>query len=83
MEPKADALPVGTGKGHTVREVVKGIEAASERAIPYKEVERRPGDVGSCVAAVHRAQKELKWRAVKSLADCSRDVWNCTRDQCP
>jgi UDP-glucose 4-epimerase len=69
---------LGTGTGHTVREVVDSIQKASSRTIPVVEVGRRDGDVGMCVAAVDRASSELEWKTEKSLDDCSRDVWNFT-----
>jgi UDP-glucose 4-epimerase len=69
---------LGTGQGHTVREVVESIQKASLLTIPVIEVGRRAGDVGSCVAAVDRSSTELEWKTEKSLDDCSRDVWNFT-----
>lgn len=73
---------LGTGRGHTVREVLQSLEHASQRSIPARESERRAGDVGFCVAEVQRAETELQWRAVKTLADCSADVWNFTKGRC-
>ncbi|KAJ9668364.1 hypothetical protein H2201_001412 [Coniosporium apollinis] len=67
---------LGTGTGHTVLEVLHSIEKASARSIPVREVGRRAGDVGFCVAAVDRAETELGWRTQKSLQDCATDVWN-------
>ncbi|TID26578.1 UDP-glucose 4-epimerase [Venturia nashicola] len=69
---------LGTGTGHSVREIVKSIEKASSRTVPIQEVGRRPGDVGSCVAGIGRASNELGWASVKSLDDCTTDVWNFT-----
>jgi UDP-glucose 4-epimerase len=69
---------LGTGTGHSVREVVESIEKASSRTIPVQEVGRRAGDVGLCVAGVGRASEELGWRTEKTLQDCSTDVWNFT-----
>ncbi|KAF2430087.1 UDP-glucose 4-epimerase [Tothia fuscella] len=69
---------LGTGTGHTVREVVASIEKAASKKIPVQEVGRRAGDVGLCVAAVDRASQELGWKTVKTLDDCSIDVWNFT-----
>lgn len=69
---------LGTGTGHSVREIVKSIERASSRTVPINEVGRRPGDVGSCVAGIGRASDELGWVSVKSLDDCTTDVWNFT-----
>jgi len=72
------AYNLGTGTGHSVREVVQSIENASSRHVPVKEVGRRAGDVGFCVAGVNRASSELGWRTVKTLQDCSTDIWNFT-----
>lgn len=69
---------LGTGTGHSVREIVKSIERASSRTVPIQEVGRRPGDVGSCVAGIGRASDELGWTSVKTLDDCTTDVWNFT-----
>jgi UDP-glucose 4-epimerase len=72
----------GTGRGHTVREVLQSLEQASQRKIPAREVGRRAGDVGFCVAEVQRAEIELQWRAERTLDDCSSDVWNSTKARC-
>ncbi|KAF1812160.1 UDP-glucose 4-epimerase, partial [Eremomyces bilateralis CBS 781.70] len=72
------AYNLGTGRGHTVREVVMSLEKASNQGIPAREVGRRKGDVGFCVAAVDRAETELNWKAEKTLEDCARDVWRYT-----
>lgn len=77
------AYNLGTGKGHTVREVLSSLEDASQRKIPAREVGRRAGDVGFCVAEVQRAETELQWRAERSLRDCAGDVWNFTKGRCP
>ncbi|KAF1943571.1 UDP-glucose 4-epimerase [Clathrospora elynae] len=74
---------LGTGRGHTVREVLQSLEQASQRSIPAREVGRRAGDVGFCVAEVRRAEVELQWRAERTLDDCSGDVWNFTKARCP
>ncbi|KAH8723258.1 hypothetical protein GQ44DRAFT_761272 [Phaeosphaeriaceae sp. PMI808] len=73
---------LGTGRGHTVREVLSSLEQASQRKIPAREVGRRAGDVGFCVAEVRRAEEELQWTAQRNLDDCSGDVWNFTKDRC-
>jgi UDP-glucose 4-epimerase len=65
-----------------VREVVSSLEETAQRKIPVREAERRAGDVGFCVAEVRRAESELQWRAEKTLADCSKDVWNFTKARC-
>lgn len=74
---------LGTGRGHTVREVLHSLEKVSQRNIPAREVGRRAGDVGFCVAEVNRAESELEWRAERTLDDCCGDVWNFTKARCP
>jgi UDP-glucose 4-epimerase len=39
------AVNLGTGKGVSVLDLVKGMEMATGKPIPYKIVDRRPGDV--------------------------------------
>jgi len=54
----------------------------SNQRIPAREVGRRAGDVGFCVAEVGRAERELQWKAERSLEHCSKDVWNFTKTRC-
>lgn len=76
------AYNLGTGRGHTVREVLNSLEQTSQQKIPVREAGRRAGDVGFCVADSRRAEVELEWRAEKTLADCAQDVWNFTKARC-
>jgi UDP-glucose 4-epimerase len=66
---------LGTGRGHSVLEVVAAFAAASGRAIPYEIRPRRPGDVASCWADPSRAQQLLGWRATRDLATMCTDAW--------
>lgn len=56
---------LGTGNGFSVLEMVKGFEAASNRTVTYKIVDRRPGDIAACWADPSKAKKELGWEAKK------------------
>lgn len=67
---------LGTGKGYSVLEIVKTFERVTGVNIPYEITERRPGDAAACFADPAKAEKELNWRAEKSLADMCRDAWN-------
>ncbi|WP_298834650.1 UDP-glucose 4-epimerase GalE [uncultured Piscinibacter sp.] len=66
---------LGTGRGHSVLEVVKAFERASGRIIPYEIVPRRPGDVAACYADPTRAQQLLGWRARHGLDAMCADSW--------
>jgi len=66
---------LGTGKGHSVLEVVHAFEAASGRPVPYRFLPRRPGDVPVLCADPARAHKVLHWRATRSLEQMCADAW--------
>jgi UDP-arabinose 4-epimerase len=57
------ALNLGTGHGHSVREVVRGAEAICGRQIPCRYTARRPGDPPALVAEPGLAAQLLGWRA--------------------
>ncbi len=73
--PSVATLNLGTGRGHTVLDVVRHFEAASGRTIPYEFVDRRPGDVPTCFADASRAREFLGWEARKSLDAMCADAW--------
>ena len=73
--PAVTCLNLGTGRGHTVLEVVRGFEAASGRSVPYRIVERRPGDIAACWADPALAKAVLDWRPEYDLDAMCRDAW--------
>ncbi|AXA91836.1 UDP-glucose 4-epimerase GalE [Massilia sp. YMA4] len=66
---------LGTGRGNSVLEMVRAFEAASGRKVPYKIVDRRPGDIASCYADTARAERELGWKAQYDIARMCTDAW--------
>ncbi|XP_070555442.1 UDP-glucose 4-epimerase-like [Ptychodera flava] len=66
---------LGTGKGYSVLEMVKGFEKASGKEIKYKVVPRREGDIGSCYADSSLAERELGWKAERGLDEMCEDLW--------
>lgn len=55
--------------------MVKAMEAASGKKIPYVVGPRRPGDLGSCYSIPEKAKTELGWEAKKNLQDMCNDAW--------
>jgi UDP-arabinose 4-epimerase len=55
------ALNLGTGRGHSVREVIAAVERLSGRPVPAREAPRRPGDPPVLVADAARAGEVLGW----------------------
>jgi UDP-arabinose 4-epimerase len=54
-------LNLGTGRGHSVREVIRTIGEVGGRPVPVTEAPRRPGDPPLLVAASGRAGRLLGW----------------------
>ncbi len=73
--PGVHTYNLGTGRGHSVLEVIKTYEEESGRPIPYEIVERRLGDVAASWADVSKAADELGWRTTRDLAAMCRDSW--------
>jgi len=72
-------LNLGTGKGHSVLELVTSFEDVSGMRIPYEIVDRRPGDVASCYADVSLAARLLGWKSSRDLRQMCADTWRWQR----
>ena len=75
-ELKVLVLNLGTGKGYSVLDVVKGFEVASNQKIAYEFGERRKGDVAECYADPSLAFKLLNWKTKFNLSQMCQDSWN-------
>jgi len=58
---KEDFLNLGTGKGHSVNEIVSIVEKVTSRKVPTVIGKRRPGDPPELVADNTRAKNCLGW----------------------
>lgn len=74
-QPGSLTLNLGTGRGHSVLEVVAAYERASGRSVPYDIVERRPGDVDACYADPTLARELIDWTAARGLDAMCEDSW--------
>ena len=67
---------LGTGSGFSVREVIDQSRTVTNRAVPYKEGPRRPGDCTKLVSGSTRAKSELGWSPTRSTLDqMIADAW--------
>ena len=66
---------LGTGIGYSVLDMVKAFEKTTGKAINYKIVDRRPGDIATCYSDPKKAKNELGWEANKTLQDMCNDSW--------
>ena len=71
---------LGTGRGYSVREVIRAAEEVTGKKVPVKEGPRRPGDPPALVAASEKVQRELGWKPrytdVRSIIETA---WNWHR----
>ncbi|NDY89992.1 UDP-glucose 4-epimerase GalE [Ideonella livida] len=66
---------LGTGVGYSVLDLVRAFEKAAGKPIPYRIVERRPGDLPSYYADATLAREALGWQARRSLEQMCADAW--------
>jgi UDP-glucose 4-epimerase len=70
------AFNLGTGRGHSVREIIDAARRVSGREIPVVLGPRREGDPPVLVASADRAKKVLGWEATRSSIDrIVEDAW--------
>jgi UDP-arabinose 4-epimerase len=71
------AANIGTGVGHSVREVLAAVERVGGRPVPRREVGRRPGDAPALVADPGRVQQLLNFRPqYPDLLTIVEHAWN-------
>ena len=69
-------LNLGSGKGHSVLDVVKTFSKVTGVDIPYEISNRRSGDTGQNVADPSLSKKTLGWETKRTLFEMCRDSWN-------
>jgi UDP-glucose-4-epimerase GalE len=73
------ALNLGTGRGHSVLEVIQTAERATGQRVRRKVGLRRPGDPPVLVADPAKAHRVLGWSAKHDLADIISSAWTWMR----
>lgn len=67
---------IGTGTGYSVLDIINNFEKANGIKINYQIAPRRPGDIDEYFSDPSKAEKELGWKAEKTIEDMCRDAWN-------
>jgi UDP-arabinose 4-epimerase len=78
-------LNLGTGQGHSVREVIRAVQEVGGRPVPFLESGRRAGDPPLLVAAPGQAQAFLGWRPRRSDLHTLVETawkWHAAHDSC-
>merc|ERR1712060_320393 len=60
---------LGGGRGSSVLEMVKAMEKACGKPIPYKIAERRPGDLSTVICNPKKAKTDFEWETKRDLDD--------------
>jgi UDP-arabinose 4-epimerase len=67
---------LGTGQGHSVRDVITAVEMVSGNAVPVRESDRRAGDSPILVATHEKASKILDWSPrISKLDEIVKTAW--------
>ena len=69
------AINLGTGRGHSVLEVIQAVENATGRPVRRLIGPRRPGDPPVLVADPAGAHSVLGWTAQRNLTDMVESAW--------
>ncbi len=73
----SQAINLGTGAGHSVRQVIDTVGRVSGRAVPFDLAPRRPGDPPELVADPTRARDVLDWTPrYADLTAIVQHAWN-------
>jgi UDP-glucose 4-epimerase len=66
---------IGTGNGFSVFEVIKSFERSTGKKLNYKVVGRRAGDIEQIWADTTIGNKELGWKAEKTIDEMTLSAW--------
>jgi len=75
QNPGIQAYNLGTGQGYSVFEMIAAFEKACGFKIPYKIIDRRPGDIPTSFADPSKAKRELDWYAKLGIDEMCADTW--------
>ena len=75
MAESYEIFNVGTGCPVSVLELLTTFERVNNLKLPYKMVDRRPGDVPAVWAETSRANDVLGWKAERSLEETLQSAW--------
>ena len=71
----AQAVNLGSGRGHSVLEVVNTFSRVNNIPVPYEIKPRRAGDLPTSFADASKAKELFGWEAELTLDDMCRDMW--------
>jgi UDP-glucose-4-epimerase GalE len=80
---KSDVFNVGTGTGHSVKQILTAAEQVTGKRVPFTIGPRREGDPPELVADPTKLQKALAWKPTRTdLERIVRDAWDFAQRSC-
>ena len=76
LKKGVEVYNLGSGEGTSVLQLINTFEKVNKVDIPYKIVNRRPGDIALCYADTSKVNEELNWEVEYSIETMCRDIWN-------
>lgn len=67
---------LGTGTGYSVLDIVNSFINTCKVDVPYTFAPRRPGDIDTCYASPEKAERELGFKATRTLDDMCLSSYN-------
>jgi UDP-glucose 4-epimerase len=74
-KPGLHTYNLGSGRGHSVLEMLSAFEKACGRKLPYEVLPRRAGDLAAYWADASKAKRELGWQAKLDVDAMCADTW--------
>ena len=78
------SINIGTGKGHSVLELITIFEKISGEKLNYEIVDRRPGDVSEIWSDISYSEEIIDWKANRTIEESvyshlmySKNLKNC------
>ena len=71
----ASVYNLGTGNGYSVLDLINAFERVNNIKIPYQITDRRAGDIAECFADASKAERELGWKATRTLDEMCASAW--------
>lgn len=68
-------INLGTGRPHSVLEIVNTFAAVSGKKVPYEIAPRRAGDLPEYYADPYLAKQKLNWKARYDIERMCADIW--------
>jgi len=69
------AANLGSGRGHSVRDVIVAVEEVTGNPVRLRLCPRRPGDPPELIADPRRAETLLQWKAKRTLREMISTAW--------